>query len=139
MLKLFSFFKARFQFDNDELIDAWIQCNNCNKIVTCKISEPVTIDILPVFVKVFALRCVGLSWMIETKEQYTLSAEACSAKNVVKIGVYWGSYRINIFVFLTLLRIFIPRLETLFYINCYFLVCIFQYLTSTCVNSGIWI
>ena len=139
MLKVSSFFGVKFKFDKDEVIDACIQWNCCNKTVTCKFPETVTIDILPVFVKVFALRCVGLSWMIETKEQYTLSAEACSAKNVVKIGAYWGSYRINIFVFLTLLRIFIPRLETLFYINRYFLVCIFQYLTSTCVNSGIWI
>ena len=75
MIKLFSFFKARFQFDNDELIDAWIQCNNCNKIVTCKISEPVTIDILPVFIKYVVFHNVDLLWMIETKEKYSFAVE----------------------------------------------------------------
>ena len=31
-------------------------------------------------------------------------------KNVTKTDIYWGSYRIRIFVFLTPLQIFAPRL-----------------------------
>ena len=54
-----------------------------------------------------------------------------------KTYIYWGSCRIRIFVFLTLLQIFVPRLEILFCINHYFLVCIFHYSSSSRVNSGL--
>ena len=59
---------------------------------------------------------------------------ACSAKNVKKrtfIGVCTS------YVFLTLLRNFVPHLEILFCINHYFIVCIFKYYTSSHVNSGL--
>ena len=42
---------------------------------------------------------------------------ACSMKNVKKTDIYWGSYHINIFIFLTPLQIFVPRLEILFCIT----------------------
>ena len=51
--------------------------------------------------------------------------------------IYWGLYRIHIFFFLTPLQIFAPCLEILFFINHYFLVYIFKYRTSPCVNSGL--
>ena len=54
-----------------------------------------------------------------------------------KNGNFGGLYCIYIFVFLTPLRIFVPRLEILFFINHYFLVCIFNYCISSCVNSGL--
>ena len=51
--------------------------------------------------------------------------------------IYWGSYRMHIFVFLTLLRICVPRLETPFFIDHYFLVCIFNYRTNSRINYGL--
>ena len=48
-----------------------------------------------------------------------------------------GSYHIHISVFLTPLRIFAPCLEILFFINNYFLVGLFKYITSSRVNSGL--
>ena len=56
-------------------------------------------------------------------------------KNVTKTDIYWGSYRINILVFLTYLLIFVPLLEVLFFMNNYFLVCIFKYRTITRIFS----
>ena len=41
-------------------------------------------------------------------------------ENVTKTDIYLGSYRIHIFIFLTLLRIFVPHLEILFCCNHYF-------------------
>ena len=58
-------------------------------------------------------------------------------ENVTKPDIYWGSYRIHIFVFLTLLQIFVPRLEIIFFINNDFLVCILKCSTSGRVNSVI--
>ena len=40
-------------------------------------------------------------------------------KNATKTDIYLGSYRIRIFVFWTLLRIFVPRLEIHFFSNHY--------------------
>ena len=57
-------------------------------------------------------------------------------KNVIETDIYWLSYCIHSFFFLTLLRIFVPSLEILFIINHYFLVYIFKYRTSLCVNYG---
>ena len=62
---------------------------------------------------------------------------ACSSKTMTKIDIYWGSYRIYIFVFLILLRIFVPRLDILVCINHYFIVCIFKYCTSLRLNYGL--
>ena len=62
---------------------------------------------------------------------------AYSTKNVTKTDIYWGSYRILFFVFLTHLRIFAPRLEILFCINLYFILCIFKYPTSTHLPSAV--
>ena len=47
-------------------------------------------------------------------------------KNETKTDIYWGFYRISIFVFLTLLQRFVPHLEIFFCINNYFKVCIFN-------------
>ena len=58
-------------------------------------------------------------------------------KNVTKADIYWGSYGIHNFVFLTLLGIFVPRLEILFSINNHFLVCIIKYRKISHVNSGL--
>ena len=58
-------------------------------------------------------------------------------KNVTKTDIYWGLYRIRIFIFLTLLRTFVPRLEIFLRINNYFLVFIFKYRTSSRVNFGL--
>ena len=62
---------------------------------------------------------------------------ACSAVKLDKTDIYWVLYGIHNFVFLTLLRIFVPRLEILLFINHYFLVCIFKYFTSSRVNYGL--
>ena len=58
----------------------------------------------------------------------------CSAKKRDKNG---HSYGILILVFLTSLLIFVTRLEILFFINHYFLVCIFKYCTSSSINYGL--
>ena len=75
MIKVFSIVKFQFQFKNDEVSEFCIQCNSCNKTVTCKFFEPVTIEIFPVFIKAVVFDHVGLSWIIETKEQYECSIE----------------------------------------------------------------
>ena len=54
-----------------------------------------------------------------------------------KNGYFWGSYVIFIFVFFNPLRIFVPRLKIFFFINQYFLVCIFKYNKSSRVNDGL--
>ena len=56
---------------------------------------------------------------------------------VTKMDIFGGSYHIIFFVFLTPLWIFLPRLEIIFFINQYFLVCIFKYRTSLHINSGL--
>ena len=56
---------------------------------------------------------------------------------VTKTNILEDSYHINIFVFLTPLQIFVPRLEMIFFINHYFLVCIFKYCKISRVNSGL--
>ena len=57
-------------------------------------------------------------------------------KNMTK-RTFIGVCTAYIFLFLTLLRIFITHLEILFCINHYFLVCIFPYCTSSLVNFGL--
>ena len=72
MLKLFSLFKIKSQFDGDELSTFLIQCTCCNKFDNCHISD-VKQDfftkkgILPVFIKDFVFRHIGISWMIVKK------------------------------------------------------------------------
>ena len=70
MLKVFSFFKVQFQYSKDEATGVSIQCNYCNKKVTCKLSETVLMDILLLSIKYFVFCNVGLSWMILTKDKY---------------------------------------------------------------------
>ena len=70
IIKVFYFFKAQFQFDKYEVTEVSIQCNFCNKTVSCKFSETVTIDIFPFFIIADLFHHVGLSWMILTKEKY---------------------------------------------------------------------
>ena len=53
-------------------------------------------------------------------------------KNATRADIYWGSYRIHIFVFLDLLQIFVPFLEILFCINNYFW---YVYLSSVQVRA----
>ena len=67
----------------------------------------------------------------------TTPPRVCYAKNVTKMEIYWGSYRIHIFVFLILLGVFVPCLEIIFFINHYFIVCIFKYHTSSRVSYGL--
>ena len=67
----------------------------------------------------------------------TICTRRVPQKIVTKTDIYWGLYRIRLFVFLTLLQVFIPRLEIIFCINHYFLVYIFKYCTSLRVNSGL--
>ena len=45
---------------------------------------------------------------------------------VTKTDIFWGSYRIYIYFFLTPLQIFLPYLEIFFFNNYYFLECIFK-------------
>ena len=52
-----------------------------------------------------------------------------------KTDNFGGSYLIYIFFLLTPLRIFVPRLEIIIFINHYFLVCIFKYRRSPRVYS----
>ena len=67
--KVFSLFKFRFKFDHKEVTDVSIQFNPYNKTVTYQFFETVTICILTVYIKAVVFHHVGLSWMIETKEQ----------------------------------------------------------------------
>ena len=57
-------------------------------------------------------------------------------KNVTKTGIYWGSYRMHIFVFLAHLWILLPHVEILFCINHYLIVCKIKWCTSSRVNYG---
>ena len=57
--------------------------------------------------------------------------QTCSAKKRDKDVHFWGLYHIHIFLFLTSSLIFVPCLEVLFFMNQYFLACIFKYCTST--------
>ena len=57
-------------------------------------------------------------------------------KNVTKTEIYQGSYHVRIFVFLNILQIFVPRLEILFYINHYYLVCFFSTLQVSSLILG---
>ena len=50
-------------------------------------------------------------------------------------GRFIGVRTAYMFLFLTFLRTFVPPLEILFCINRYFLVFVFRYRTSMCVNS----
>ena len=56
-----------------------------------------------------------------TDSQWYELLQTSSAKKVTKTEIYWGSYRMHILVFLTPLRISVPRLEILFFIQKYFL------------------
>ena len=58
-------------------------------------------------------------------------------KNETKTDIFLGWYRLHIFFFWTLLRIFVPRLEIPFCSNHYFLVCILKYCKSLHINSGL--
>ena len=60
-LKIFSFFKVQFQFDNYEVTEVCIQCNHCNKTSSFQLSETLKIDILPEFIKAVVYCRVGLS------------------------------------------------------------------------------
>ena len=61
MIKVFYLFRVQHQFDNDEVTGVLIQCNICNKTVTCKFSKTVTIKILLVFTKYVVFHHVGYS------------------------------------------------------------------------------
>ena len=58
-------------------------------------------------------------------------------KIMKKKDIYWGLYRIHICFFLIFLWIFAPRLEILFCIDHYFLVCLFKYRKILLVNHGL--
>ena len=75
MIKVFSFLKVKFQFSKDEVREVSVKYNIFNKAVTCKFSENVTIDILPIFIKAAVFYHVDLSWRIKTKEKYTYVVE----------------------------------------------------------------
>ena len=61
----------------------------------------------------------------------------CSARFCDKNGHFWVFVPHTYFVFLTPLQIFVPPLEIILFINHYFLVCIFRYRTSSCINYGL--
>ena len=68
--------------------------------------------------------------------QDSYSNMECVPQNcVTKTDNFWGSYHINICVFLTSLWIFLPCLEIIFFINPYFPVCIFKCRTSIHIYS----
>ena len=69
MLKIFSLLKVRFQFDNDDSTVVWIQCNSCNKTITCQFFETILIEFLQVFIKAVVFHHLSLSCSLETKEQ----------------------------------------------------------------------
>ena len=56
--------------------------------------------------------------------------DTCSIKQIDITDILGGSYLIYIFVFLTPLWIFVPFVKMLFFVDYYFLVCIFKYRTS---------
>ena len=76
--------------------------------------------------------------MKEAMTKYEINYQmACSAKKCDKNGHLLGFVPHTDFLFLTLLQIFIPRLEILFFINHYFLVCIFKHRKSLRVHFGL--
>ena len=50
---------------------------------------------------------------------------------VTKTAILGGSYDIYICVFLNPLQIFVPFVKIIFFMNRYFIVCIFKYRTSS--------
>ena len=69
MLKVFSLFMVQFESKDTEVRCVWIKCNNCNKHVHCQILTLISEDIISVFIKAVVFHHVGLSRMIQTKEQ----------------------------------------------------------------------
>ena len=59
----------QYQFEYDDVSGMWIQCTNCNKQFPFLLSETLTIEIIPVFIKSFFFR-VSISWMVQKKEKY---------------------------------------------------------------------
>ena len=57
------------------MTEVCIQCNPCNKTVTCQLSKTVMIDILLVFIKCVLFSHVVLSLIIETNYHYKFSVE----------------------------------------------------------------
>ena len=68
-------FQDVLSYTDDEVTDLWIKCANLNKKINCKFSETVTIDILPSFIKSIVFHLVGLSCLIETKDQYDFAVD----------------------------------------------------------------
>ena len=76
MLKVLSLFLIKVQFYGDELSEAFIHLTCCIKFVNCHIYDIkqeffTEKEILPVFIKTFAFRRVGISLIIATKKQYS--------------------------------------------------------------------
>ena len=96
---------------------------------------------IPLVIVVLKICKVLLSFHIFISMPRNLSTDilnfplTCSAELCDKNGHFWGSYHIYIFVFLTSLQIFVPHLERLFFINHYFIVCIFKYHSSSHIFS----
>ena len=53
----------------------WIECTNSNKHVNGKMSDTITKDIIPVFIESVVFRHVGISLLIQTKEQIDFDAD----------------------------------------------------------------
>ena len=59
---------------------------------------------------------------------FKIRHQGCAPQNCeTKMDILRGLYRIYFFVFLPLLKVFIPHLEILFCINHYFLLCKFKW------------
>ena len=81
------------------------------------------------------LWCISEIWIQFLPWMQGAHIQTRSAKKRDKKNIYWGLYRIHIFVFLTPLRISLARLEILFFVNHHVILCIFNYCTSSRVNS----
>ena len=66
---------VKYQYEDDEVIDVWIQFNHCKKHVPFTLSETVTMDNIPIFIKAVVFPIFGISWMIQTREKFYFSVD----------------------------------------------------------------
>ena len=71
-MEVFYVFIGQYQFEDDEVIGLWIQCNHCKKPVPFQLLETVRIYDITAFIKAVAFNNVGISWMIQTREKSVL-------------------------------------------------------------------
>ena len=124
-------YKVTLDYINN-LIWHWRLCRKDNWFVPYHLNLSYLIECVFVLLDIFLSMFLSM-WSVMN----LILLQACSAKKTEKNGHLFGFVPHTYFFFWTLLRVFLPRLEILFYSNHYFLVCIFKYRTSLDVNYRI--